>query len=201
MKPFHFHAGSFLTLIISLVLIPIFTAVSFDVTALDTSYDAYLLKVSKSEQELKVMKGDQIVSRYRIAYGKGGDGTKRKLGDNKTPVGTYKVMDFKDDSKFHYFMQINYPNLLDAWYGYKDHIINAHEFREIATAFKHKQKPPQDTGLGGFIGIHGLGEVTEQKLKIHDTVNWTEGCIALKNEEVNELRKYVSIGTRIIISE
>jgi len=110
-------------------------------------------------------------------------------------------MEFKEDSKFHFFMQIDYPNLLDAWYGYNNKIISASEFKEIATAYKNNQMPPQHTSLGGYIGIHGLGEITKKKLKIHNTYNWTEGCIAIRNEEISELRKYVSIGTRIIIKE
>ncbi len=98
-------------------------------------------------------------------------------------------------------MQLDYPNLLDAWYGYKNEVITATEFKEIATAFKNKQIPPQDTKLGGYIGIHGLGVTTEQKILIHKGNNWTEGCIALTNEQINDLRQYVSIGTKVVIRE
>ncbi len=98
-------------------------------------------------------------------------------------------------------MQLDYPNLLDAWYGYKNNVITAGEFKKIAFAFKGKQRPPQNTALGGYIGIHGLGESTREKLKIHEALNWTEGCIALKNGEINALRQYVSIGTRVTIKE
>ena len=59
--------------------------------------------------------------------------------------------------------------------------------------------PPQNTRLGGYIGIHGVGEVTREKMKIHRAVNWTDGCIALTNKDINTLRKYVSIGTPVII--
>ncbi len=163
--------------------------------------DDYQLEISKSEQELIVKKGDVLVRRFHIALGKGGKGTKQRVGDKKTPVGVYKITNFKADSKFHYFMQINYPNLLDAWYGYKNKIITAREFRQIAFAVKDRRRPPQDTALGGYIGIHGLGESTEKRLEIHESFNWTEGCIALKNSEINALRQYVSIGTRVTIKE
>ncbi len=166
--------------------------------ALDDGYDIIIFK---SKQELAVLKGEHVIKQYRIATGKGGDGTKRQLGDKKTPVGVYKIIDFKDNSQFHYFMQLDYPNLLDAWYGYKNNIISASEFKQIAQAFKSKQKPPQDTPLGGYIGIHGLGEETEEKLDIHPDINWTNGCIALTNQQINELREYVAIGTKVIIRE
>ena len=161
----------------------------------------YELVIHKSKQELLVKDSDDIVKRYRIAHGRGGKGTKHKLGDQKTPVGVYRITNFKDDSRFHFFMQLNYPNLLDAWSGYKNKIITAKEFDEIATALSNQQKPPQDTILGGYIGIHGLGVENPEKLALHKNSNWTEGCIALTNEEIIELKQYVSIGTRVVIKE
>ncbi len=159
------------------------------------------IEIVKSKQRLLVKNGQQTVKSYRVALGKGGTGTKRKLGDKKTPTGVYKVMDFKSDSKFHFFIQIDYPNLLDAWYGYKNEIISAAEFKNIASAYKNADKPPQSTALGGYIGIHGLGSVSDEKLFIHEEYNWTEGCIAMTNDEVLDLRKYIDIGTRVVIKE
>jgi murein L,D-transpeptidase YafK len=165
------------------------------------SGNPYSLEVSKSSQELIVKEGDQVIKRFRIAIGRGGDGTKRQRGDNKTPSGNYKILDFKANSRFHFFMLINYPNQVDAWHGYIDNRINAREFKQIIVANRNNQVPPQDTVLGGYIGLHGIGEVTEQKLSIHNKENWTEGCIALTNEEISELRNYVTIGTTIQIRE
>lgn len=183
-------------------LLPIFILASHLISpALQARDHEYRIEISKTDQELRVKKDNQLVATYRIAYGKGANGNKRQLGDNKTPTGHYKVLQFKSNSRFHFFMQIDYPNLLDAWYGYNNQIITAREFKEIATAYKNKRMPPQDTALGGYIGIHGLGEITKQKLDIHGKFNWTDGCIALKNEEITELRKYVSIGTPITIKE
>ena len=165
------------------------------------SGNSYSLEVSKSSQELIVKEGDQVIKRFRISIGRGGDGTKRQRGDNKTPIGTYKILDFKANSRFHFFMLINYPNQVDAWHGYIDNRINAREFKQIIVANRNNQVPPQDTVLGGYIGLHGIGEVTEQKLSIHNKENWTEGCIALTNEDISELRNYVTIGTTIQIRE
>lgn len=161
----------------------------------------YQIEISKSREELMVKRGDEVVRRYRAATGTGGEGSKRQIGDKKTPVGVYKIIDFKTDSRFHFFMQIDYPNLLDAWYGYKNELIDATEFRAITTALKNDKVPPQDTALGGYIGIHGIGDTDDEKRMIHEAGNWTEGCIALTNKEINELRQFVSIGTRIVIHE
>lgn len=169
--------------------------------AVMASGNPYSLEVSKSSQELIVKDGDQVIKRFRISIGRGGDGTKRQRGDNKTPIGTYKILDFKANSRFHFFMLINYPNQVDAWHGYIDNRINAREFKQIIVANRNNQVPPQNTVLGGYIGLHGIGEITEQKLSIHNKENWTEGCIALTNEEISELRNYVTIGTTIQIKE
>ncbi len=169
-----------------------------NVLAVDDRYD---LVISRSSQKLNIMDGKQIVKQFHIAYGKGGKGAKRKLGDEKTPLGVYRIINFKGNSKFYYFMQLDYPNLLDAWYGYKNKIISATEFKHITTAIKNNNAPPQNTKLGGYIGIHGLGNTTDQKLAIHNEVNWTQGCIAMTNDDINDLKKYVGIGTRVIINE
>ncbi len=181
-----------------LILISFFLLLCNNVLAVEDQYD---LVISKSSQKLKIMDGEKMVRQFRITYGKGGKGAKRILGDSKTPLGSYKIVNFKRDSKFHYFMQLDYPNLLDAWYGYKNKVITANEFKNITTTIKNDGVPPQNTKLGGYIGIHGLGETTEQKLAIHSEINWTQGCIAMTNEEINDLKKYVAIGTRVIINE
>lgn len=157
------------------------------------------LEISKSNQELLVRKGDRVIRAYHIAYGRGGRGSKRRYGDNKTPDGIYRIVKFKPDSRFYMFMLLDYPNLSDAWHGYKDRLIDASEFREIAVAYRNHDLPPQNTPLGGYIGIHGIGAVTKEKLRIHKFDNWTEGCIALTNKDIADLRKYVSVGTTVVI--
>ncbi len=161
----------------------------------------YQILISKKNHELIVERAGEVVKKYHIATGKGGKGTKHKQGDSKTPQGVYRIANFKESSRFYYFIQLDYPNLVDAWYGYKNKTIDANDFKRIATAYKNREAPPQDTKLGGFIGIHGLGEENEKKLTIHKEINWTEGCIALTNSEINDLRKYVDVGTPVIIKE
>lgn len=161
----------------------------------------YQILISKKNHELILEKDGQIIKKYHVSTGKGGKGTKHQRGDSKTPLGVYRILGFKESSRFHYFIQLDYPNLIDAWYGYKNQVIDSEDFKRIATAYKKRKAPPQDTELGGFIGIHGLGETNEKKLTIQQELNWTEGCIAMTNEEINELKKFVDIGTPVIIKE
>lgn len=161
----------------------------------------YELEVSKSRNELIVRDGDRVVRRFYASFGSGGRGAKRRRGDDITPVGVYRIVDFKADSRFHFFMLLNYPNLVDGWHGYRENAIDATQFKAIAAAYRTGAVPPQNTPLGGYIGIHGIGEITPKKLDIHRTQNWTQGCIAVSNEEITELRSYVSRGTRVVIRE
>ena len=169
--------------------------------ATDETTSRYELEVSKSRHELVIKDGDAVIKRYYAAFGRGGKGAKRRRGDDMTPVGAYRIMEFKADSRFHFFMLLDYPNLVDGWHGYRDRTIDASQFKAIATAYRTGSAPPQNTEMGGYIGIHGIGEISPKKLDIHRSQNWTRGCIALRNEEVNELRAYVTRGTRVIIRE
>ena len=163
-----------------------------------SSYD---IEIKKSQRLLIVREGAEVRKVYRIALGRGGPGEKQRLGDRKTPVGTYRVIGFNDRSKFDFFIRLNYPNVKDAFYGLKSAVISRAEFDRIIGALRRNTLPPQDTSLGGAIGIHGIGPETPEKLRIHENLNWTEGCIALKNEEIRELRPYIRIGTRVVIRE
>jgi len=159
------------------------------------------IEINKSQRQLIVRNGGEIHKVYRMASGRGGPGDKQRLGDNKTPIGTYYVIGFNEKSKFDYFIHLNYPNFEDASHGLKEQVITSLEFKKIVGALRRDEPPPQGTALGGAIGIHGIGLETPEKLHIHSNLNWTEGCIALRNNEIRELRHTVTIGTKVIITE
>lgn len=161
----------------------------------------YHLEIVKSERLLRVKYAGQTYRQFKVAWGRGGPGDKQQIGDQRTPVGIYRIVGFNENSKFHLFMRLNYPNVKDAFYGLKNKVISRVEFDAIVDSLKMGQLPPQNTGLGGAIGIHGVGEEDPKKLKLHSKLNWTEGCVALTNGEITELRDYVSIGTEVVIKE
>ncbi len=161
----------------------------------------YELEIVKSRRVLLVRNGDAIEREFQVAVGRGGPGDKQQSGDKRTPVGVYRVVDFNSNSRFHYFMHLNYPNVKDAFWGLKKQLITRAQFDRIISALKRGQVPPQNTRLGGLIGIHGIGETNGEKLRIHRSLDWTEGCVALTNTDVEALRHYVTRGTRVVISE
>lgn len=199
-----FVAGSCSALLV--LLAPVAVADGLSDVALGPAprYDdepAYALEIQKAKRLLLVKHGDRIERRYQIATGKGGLGDKRIRGDNKTPLGTYRITDFNEGSSFALFMRLNYPNLKDGFFGLKNKLITRSDFERIADAVHQDQRPPQNTPLGGAIGIHGLGEETAERLKVQRILDWTQGCIALSNRDIHELRNYVRVGTKVVIRE
>ncbi len=160
---------------------------------------SYTVEIHKSDRVMLIKKNHVLRKTYRIASGSGGVGNKTHRGDKKTPTGVYQIMYFKDDSRFHVFMQLNYPNAKDALDGLKHETINKDEFGMMINSLKRNRMPDQDTDLGGAIGIHGIGNETEDRLALHKDENWTKGCIAMRNKEIEELRRFVKIGTTVLI--
>ncbi|MDP6182985.1 MAG: L,D-transpeptidase [Gammaproteobacteria bacterium] len=161
----------------------------------------YYLEIDKSDRLLRVKYAGKTYRQFRIAAGRGGPGDKHKLGDQRTPEGIYRIVGFNESSKFYMFIRLNYPNVKDAFSGLKSKLISKTEFERIIESLKFGKLPPQDTALGGAIGIHGVGEENAKTLRIHANLNWTEGCVALTNREISELRSYVSVGTEVVIKE
>jgi len=116
--------------------------------------------------------------------------------DQKTPLGTYHVRRINSESRFHLFFGLDYPSPEQAVRAYQSNRINARELEAIYSAHRRGEEPSFDTPLGGAIGIHGLGNGDPG---IHEDFNWTDGCVALTNEQVDELATWVQAGTKVVI--
>jgi len=161
----------------------------------------YVLEIHKAQRMLLVKHGSRVARRYTVATGRGGSGDKRIRGDNKTPLGVYYVTGFNEDSAFDLFIRLNYPSAKDGYFGLKRSLISREQFDDILDAQRRDEMPPQNTSLGGAIGIHGIGEENPERLHVQRFMDWTQGCIALTNREVRELRQFVDVGTQVVILE
>ena len=122
--------------------------------------------------------GDEIVKTYKISLGKNPVGTKVKSGDNKTPEGNYTIELHNPKSKFHLSLRISYPNA-----------------EQIEAAKEGNYEP------GGDIMIHGYPNKKSPflfKFK-HRWKDWTAGCIAVTNDEIEEIYDAVKDGAQITI--
>lgn len=133
--------------------------------------------VNKAESKLYVMKQGKPLKVYNVAFGSNPVGHKEQEGDGRTPEGQYHL-DFKNPkSKFYKSIRVSYPNAYD-----------------VASAEARGVKP------GGDIMIHGQPNGTASALaKARQRSNWTEGCIAVTNHEMDHLWRMIDVGTPIEI--
>lgn len=135
-----------------------------------------MVLVVKSQSRLYLIKNDKVLSEYRVAFGANPKGTKKQEGDERTPEGRY-ILDYKKaDSAFYKAIHISYPNEDDK-----------------KRAKKLKVNP------GGMIMIHGQKNGFGWLSWITQHFNWTDGCIAVSNSEMDEIWEAVSAGTPIEI--
>lgn len=132
--------------------------------------------VVKSQHRMTLLSHGKPIKVYQVALGGGGLPPKERAGDARTPEGHY-ILDSKNtNSRFHIAFHISYPNAEDR-----------------ARAKKAGVSP------GGDIMIHGVEKKYEPLGSLQHDYDWTEGCIALTNNEIEEFARLVSIGTPIEI--
>lgn len=174
-------------LLLSLCALP---AISF------ADQDVWLL-VDTQKLSMEVKKGEKTVAVLEnIAIGRNGAGEKNHRGDDVTPVGNYRIGWINQKSPFRKFFGLTYPNVENADTALKKGQIGLDTYESIAKAHLSGQIPPQNTDLGGQIGIHGLGSAN---LSIHKSMNWTHGCIALTNDQIDQLSQWVEKGTLVTV--
>ncbi len=147
------------------------------------------LVIKKKKRLLEIFDGEKPVRRYKIALGFAARGDKQIEGDGKTPEGEFYVFTKNDRSKFYLSLGLSYPNVEDATRGLQEKIISPEEYDAIVKAIKEKRMPPQKTALGGEIYIHGGGIADD----------WTDGCVALQNEEMKQIFEAMPVGARVRI--
>ena len=132
-----------------------------------------LLVVWKRKRVLALYTNSKMIKAYRIRLGFNPKGQKQKEGDGKTPEGKYYITHKNPNSKFYLSLGINFPNKFD-------------------------KKRALNKGLnpGSDIFIHGLGK---KNVLLHYMFDWTEGCIAVTNKEIEEIYELVEPGTVLYI--
>jgi murein L,D-transpeptidase YafK len=166
-------------------------------TAMAQETDEVWLLIDTSTLTLSIMQGERIVQTYQnIAIGSNGPTREKRVMDEKTPLGDFRINAVRPSQRFHLFLSIDYPNIDDVRRAMKDNRISFEEYQALVEAWSKGEQPPQETSLGGYLGIHGVGAGDEA---VHNQFNWTNGCIAVTNEQVEELAGLVAPGTRVLI--
>lgn len=145
--------------------------------------------VHKAARTLELFDGERLVKTYAIALGGNPDEDKRKDGDGCTPEGTFYVCTKNERSRHHLFLGLSYPGVEDGERGLRTGLISRAEHDAIVEANDTRVRPPWDTKLGGEVGLHGGGTGSD----------WTLGCIALADADVEELFLLLSLGDEVVV--
>ena len=148
----------------------------------DINKDSISILIEKSEYKLTILYNDKKIKSYPVVFGSNPVDDKLRQGDSCTPEGIFKVRAFYPHKSWSKFIWIDYPTA-SSW---KKH--NAAKSNGIIS---------QNSSIGGEIGIHGVP--ADYDNMIDEKYNWTLGCISLKNVDVNEIYKFIKVGTKIEI--
>ena len=132
--------------------------------------------IEKKERRLTLISGGEALKAYKIALGGNPVGPKERQGDNKTPEGTYVVDSRNKDSRYHLSLRISYPNEEDK-----------------------RRAKKLGVSPGGDIMIHGIKNGFSWVGDSHAEVDWTKGCIAVTDEEIEEIARLAPNGTIVEI--
>jgi len=138
--------------------------------------------VDKSSYELYVYDADGWFATYPVVFGNSSLEDKKMEGDRNTPEGTFRIVNKRVHEKWDRYMGLNYPT---------------QESIEKFNAWKRRGEVPAGARPGGGIGIHGV--YPHEDFVIDRYKNWTNGCISLKNEDIEDLYSYITIGTPVTI--
>jgi len=155
-----------------------------NIEALEKKFFAYAIQkgsvdrilIEKNARRLMLISQGEVLKSYKIALGGNPIGPKERQGDNKTPEGTYVIDGRNKDSRFHLSLHISYPNERDK-----------NRAKELGVS------------PGGDIMIHGIKNGFSWVGDAHTAVDWTKGCIAVTDEEIQEISKLAPNGTIVEI--
>ncbi len=160
--------------------------------------EAPWIRVDTRAGMITVLQGDRVLQTFGgISIGRGGVAESRRRGDRTTPLGEFRIAWVKEQGgAFRRFYAFDFPRREDALRAWHDGRIDEAAYRSILRAHASGVPPPQDTPLGGYLGIHGLGDADPW---VHRHFHWTEGCIALTNEQIDRLGQWMADGTRVVV--
>ncbi|MFO7448050.1 MAG: L,D-transpeptidase [Ignavibacteriaceae bacterium] len=155
--------------------------------------------IERRSYTLRLYEDSVLIKTYKASFGRNINNPKLLKGDNATPVGEYIICNIDTVHKYYKYLRLNYPNLVDATEALRKGIISQKEFDELKFQFYYEDCPGSHTPIGGGIGIHGIGEYNSIFKNLPFVFNWTEGSIAVTNENIDEIYSVVKKGTKVVI--
>ncbi len=157
------------------------------------------LVIHREEYKLQLFSGKKLIKEYKTVFGRNNSFIKRSKSDFVTPLGKYKIYKIIKKSRYYKTFKLNYPNSYNAAVALRNGNISKSEYLEIVNADKDGKVPPENTKLGSNISIHGIGKYNFIFKNLPFVFNWTNGSIALSNQDIDELYSVVKVGTSVEI--
>jgi murein L,D-transpeptidase YafK len=155
--------------------------------------------ISRKNYTLSLYEDTVLIKNYHASFGKNVSTPKTKANDFSTPVGSYQICSIDNDHKYYIKLKLNYPNINDITEALRKNLITQKEFDQLKFEFYYDDCPKLETPLGNDVSIHGIGEYNFIFRNLPFVFNWTDGSIALSNEDIYELYTVVSKGTKVVI--
>jgi murein L,D-transpeptidase YafK len=155
--------------------------------------------VDRHNYTLGIYEDSVLIKNYKVSFGKSVQDPKTRAGDKATPVGVYRICKIFTNHKYHKFFQINYPNLEDGAAALRKGWISQKEFNDIKFQYYYEGCTKYHRILGGDIGIHGIGELNYIFKNLPFVFNWTNGSIAMSDENIDEIYSVIREGTEVVI--
>ncbi len=138
--------------------------------------------IDKSDYELRVYDDNGWYATYPVVFGSKSLDDKMTEGDRKTPEGVYHIASKRPHEKWDRMMLLDYPTRADY---------------EKFNQRKAKGLISKNARIGGGIGIHGTWQRDDMAVDFYQ--NWTNGCVSLKNDEIEDLYSLIPLGTQVTI--
>lgn len=157
------------------------------------------IEVIKSKYELKLFSDTTFIKSYKIVMGRIRHSKKFIYGS--TPTGKYFVCDRIENFRYHKLIKLNYPNSSDAAELLLENQISKSDFKKIIEAEKILDCPNVSVSDVQYFGIHGIGKFDIIFRNLPFVFNWTNGSIALSNQDIDEIFPFCKVGTEVVIKE
>lgn len=146
--------------------------------------DSLIIYVDKSRYVVMLFYKRKLIRKYRAVFGPNPTMNKQMEGDRNTPEGWFTITRLNPNSKYNKFMELSYPD--------REHYENFERLKQRGVI-------PKTARIGGNVGIHGIWKNGDDMIELG--VGWTDGCVALKNSDIDELYTLAGLGTRVFIKK
>lgn len=156
------------------------------------------IQIDRKKYTLDLYSDSILVKTYKAVFGRNSSPNKLYTNDDATPVGNYEICSIDTANQYYKMLRLNYPNKKDAAEALQMKFISKNDYDNIVDKIETGNCPPV-LRKNLIIGIHGIGKLDFIFKNLPFVYNWTNGSIAVSNEDIDEIYSATRIGTEVVI--